>query len=70
MVRTGYGSFPIGFVASASRGIVVQGNADPGSAIEVFGPMKRLASRATVHALARLASVAAFGTVVLGHRWF
>jgi hypothetical protein len=31
--------------------------------------MKRLASSATLHALARLASVAAFGMVVLGHRW-
>ncbi len=31
--------------------------------------MKRLLSRTTIHALGRLASVAAFGVVVLGHRW-
>jgi hypothetical protein len=37
--------------------------------LEVHGPMKRLLSRTSVHALSRLASVAAFGVVILGHRW-
>jgi hypothetical protein len=31
--------------------------------------MKRLVSRTTFNALVRLSSLAAFGFVVLGHRW-